>query len=60
MRKSILVMDDEVSTTITAPGGHGVARDAAHGAETEECSVEAEEATFCCFMYYITVVIITC
>ena len=52
MRKSILVMDDEVSTAITAPGGHG--------AETEECSVEAEEATFCCFMYYITVVIITC
>ena len=26
MRKSILVMDDEVSTAITAPGGHGVAR----------------------------------
>ena len=54
MRKSILVMDDEVSTAITAPGGHGVARDAAHGAETEECSVDAEEATFCCFMHYIT------
>ena len=37
-------------------------RDAAHGAETEEgrVHVEAEEATFCCFMYYITVVIITC
>ena len=55
MRKSILVMDDEVSTAITAPGGHGVARDAAHGTETEECSVEAEEATFCCCYSYLLI-----
>ena len=45
MRKNILVMDDEVSTAITAPGAM-VLRDQAHGAEMEEDSVEAEEATF--------------
>ena len=42
MRKSILVMDDEVSTAITAPGGT-VLRDEAHGAETEEGSVETKD-----------------
>lgn len=45
MRKSILIMDDEVSTAITAPGGT-VLRDEAHGAEMDKDSVEAEEATF--------------
>ena len=40
MRKSILVMDDEVSIAITAPGST-VLRDEAHGAEMEEDSVEA-------------------
>ena len=59
MRKSILVMDDEVSTAITAPEGT-VLRDEAKGAETEEGSVEteegsveAEEATFSAVYSYL-------
>ena len=52
MCKSILVMGDEVSKVITAPGGM-VLRDEARGAEMEEDSVEAKDAMFSAVYNYL-------